>query len=88
MKYCFSPREILRAKPKVFPDGSEYISSYILTGVTIQTFSHTFPALNLLEIYIGRVDSPYCSNSWAIRENITQLIEQYGRVKFQYFQLD
>ena len=37
------------------------------------------------EINIRRVDSLCCSDSWAIRENITQRIEEYGSVKFQYY---
>ena len=57
MKYSLSPREIPRAKPEGFPKGTGYISSYILTQVTIQTFSLTTPALTFLEINIGRVDS-------------------------------
>ena len=72
MKYSLSPREILRAKPNGFPEGSGYISVYILTQVTIQTFSITTTALFFLEINIGRVDYPYCSGSWVIRENIAQ----------------
>ena len=72
MKYSMSPREIPRAKPKGFPEGLGYISLYILTRVTIQTFSIKTPALSFLEINIGRVDSPYCSDSWAIWENIAQ----------------
>ena len=72
MKYCLSPREIQRAKPEGFPKGRGYISSYILTEVTLQTFLITNPALAFMEINIGRVHSPYCSNSWAIRENIAQ----------------
>ena len=75
----------LREKPERFPEGSGYILSYILTLVTIQTFSITFPSLTFLEIYIGRFDSPYCSDSWAIREYIAHLIKKYGRVQFQYY---
>ena len=48
MKYSLSPREILKAKPEGFPEGSGYISSYFLTQVTIQTFSITNPALTFL----------------------------------------
>ena len=51
----------------------------------MQTFSITTPALSFLEINIGKVDSPYCSDSWAIRENIALYIEKYWRVKFQYY---
>ncbi len=72
MKYSLSLREVPMAKPKGIPKGSGYISSYILTPFTIQTFSITTPALSFLEINIGRVDSPYCSDSWAIQENIAQ----------------
>ena len=72
MKYSLSSREIPRACPWDFPKGSGYISLYILTQVTIQTFSITTPALNSWDINIGRVDSPYCSDSWAIQENITR----------------
>ena len=56
MKYSPSPREILRAKPKGFLEGSSNI--YIPTHVTIQTFSNTTQALSFLEINIGRVDFP------------------------------
>ena len=72
MKYSLSPREIPRAKPEGFLEGSNYISSYIPTRVTIQTFSITTPVLSFLEINIGRVYSPYCSDSWEIWENIAQ----------------
>ena len=39
MKYSLSPRESLRAKSKIFPKGSGYISSYFPTRVTVQKFS-------------------------------------------------
>jgi hypothetical protein len=64
-----------KGKADGFPDGSGSLSLYIPTRVTIQTFSITTPALSFLEINIGRVDSPYCSNSWAIRENIAHTRE-------------
>ena len=51
MEYSLRPR----AKPEECPDGSGYISLYILTGVTIQTFSITTPALSFLEIKIRRL---------------------------------
>ena len=41
MKYRLSPREILRAEPEGFPEGSGDISSYTPTQVTIQEFSIT-----------------------------------------------
>ena len=69
MKYSLSPREIPRSLPDGFSGGLGYISSYILTRVTIQTFSITTPALSFLEINIEKVDSPYRSNNW---ENIAQ----------------
>ena len=72
MKYSLSPREIHRAKLEGFPKGSGYISSYIPTRVTIQTFSITTGALSFLEIYFGILHSPYCSESCAIWENIAQ----------------
>ena len=72
MKYSLSLREVPRAKPEGYPEGSDYISLYIPTPVTIQTSSITTPALSFLEINIRRVDSLYCFNSWAIRENIAQ----------------
>ena len=82
IKYSLSQREILRATPKRFPGGSGYISLYIATPLTIQTFLITTAALTFLEINIGRVDYLYCSDIWAIWENVAQLIEQYWRVKF------
>ena len=48
MKYSLNLREILRVKPKGFPEGSVYISSHFLTKVTIQTFSITNPALTFM----------------------------------------
>ena len=66
MKYSLSLREIPRAKVEGFPEGSGYISSYIPNQVTIKTFSITTPALTFLEINIGRVDSPYCSDSYIV----------------------
>ena len=71
-KYSLSLWKILRAKPEGFPEGTGYISSYIPTWVTIDTFSITTSAVSFLEINIGRVYSPYCSISWAIQENIAQ----------------
>ena len=48
VKYGLSPKEIPRANPKGFPEGSGYISPYIPTRVTIQTFSITIPVLCFL----------------------------------------
>ena len=39
VKYSLSKREIPRAEPEQFPEGSVYISPYIPTWVIIQTFS-------------------------------------------------
>ena len=36
MKYCLSPKEILRAEPEGFPEGSGNISLYTPLLVTIQ----------------------------------------------------
>ena len=48
MKYSLSPKEMPKSKPEGFPEGSFYISSYIPTPVTIQTFPITTPALTFL----------------------------------------
>ena len=72
MKYSLNPREIPRARPEGFPKGSDYISSNIPTEVTIQTFSITILALTFLGNQYWKIDFPYCSDSWAIRENIAQ----------------
>ena len=77
MKNSLSPREIPRAKAGGFPGILCYIVSYIPTRVTILTFSITNPAFYFLETNNRRVDFPYCSDSWAIWENIAQYIEQY-----------
>ena len=42
MKYRLSPREILRAEPEGFPEGSGDISSYTPTRVTIQLQSGVY----------------------------------------------
>ena len=39
MEYSLSTKEVSRAEPEGFPEGSAYISPYILTQVIIQTFS-------------------------------------------------
>ena len=39
VKYSPTTREIPKADPKGFPEGSGYISPFILTLVKIQTFS-------------------------------------------------
>ena len=41
MKYTLRPKEMPRAKPEGFSEGSGHISSYIPTRVTIQAFSIT-----------------------------------------------
>ena len=41
MKYSLSPKEIPRAEPEGFPEGSGNISMYTPTRVTIQSFSIT-----------------------------------------------
>ena len=82
MKYSLSPREIPRAKHEGFPEGTGYNSLYIPIRVTIQTFSIKTPALNFLDINVGRAESRHYSDSFATRESIAHL--KYWRVKFQY----
>ena len=48
MNYSLSPREIPRAKPNGFLEGLGYFSLYIPTGVIIQAFSISTPALTFL----------------------------------------
>ena len=59
MKYSLSQMEIPKEKPKGFPEGSGYISSYILTRVTIETFTitlqHCPPWRSILEELILRI---------------------------------
>ena len=85
MKYSLSPREIPRAKPKGFPEGLCYISSYFLIRVTIQTFSITkssidLPGRSILEEVIlhiastagqyGKILSSRLSNTEEVNFNI------------------
>ena len=49
MKNSLNPREITRAKPEEFLEGSGYISLYYLTQVTIQTFLIRNPALTFMD---------------------------------------
>ena len=80
MKYSLSPREIPRAKPEGFPEGSGYISLYFLTWVKIQTFSITNPALTFLgdqylknwfSVLLRQLGNTgkYYPVDWAIRES-------------------
>ena len=69
MKYSLSSKEIPRAKREGFPENLGYILWYISNWVTIKPFSITTPALSFLEINIGRVDIPYCSDNSAIRDS-------------------
>ena len=55
VKYSLSPKEILRAKPEGFPEGLGYISPYIFTRVTIQTFSRGHPTS--VDLRYGEGDS-------------------------------
>ena len=77
MKYSLSPREIPRSKPKGFPEGSGYVSSYFLTRVTIQTFLITNLALTFLGdqywknwfsvlLWLLGNTGKFCSVAWAI----------------------
>ena len=80
MKYSLSLREIPRAKPKGFPKGSGYISTYFPTWVTIQTFSITTLVLTFLgdqyckswfSVLLRQLGNlgKYCSGYWAILES-------------------
>ena len=82
--WSWSSREVPSSKPDGFLEGSCYISLYFPTRVKIQTSQLLLQLWPDWEMYIGRVDYQYCSDGWAIRENIAQLIDQYWRFKFQY----
>ena len=49
-------------------------------------FSDSSHNKNILNI--ERVNYLYCPDSWAIRENISQQIEKYRRVRFQYYNVE
>ena len=95
MKYSLSSREIPRAKPKGFPEGSGYISLYILTWVTIQTFSITTLALTVLGdqywkswfsvllCLLGNTRK-YCPVDWAILESWIWILHCLVIENFQY----
>ena len=84
MKYSLSTREIPRAEPEGFPEGSGYISPYIPTGVIIQTFSISksytssivLPGRAILEELILRIGLA----AGAIFSRIAQYTKQYGSV--------
>ena len=96
MKYSLGLREILRAKPEGFPEGSGYISSYIPTRVTIQTFSITALALTVLgdqywkswfSVLLCLLDNTgkYCPVDWAILESwiwILQCLMRIGNIHY------
>ena len=67
VKCSLSTREILRAEPGGFTEGSGYISLYILTWVTIQSFSMSKSYTDSM-VHPGRAILkswyPYWSGSW------------------------
>ena len=85
------PRDFPRAQP-IFHRTSQHESQYIYSQLQLQYYPSW-------EGNIERVYYPYCSVSWGyifkytpsrarpIRENISQLIEQYWRVKFKYYKM-
>ena len=75
MKYSLSPRE----KAKGYPEGSVNISLYFPTWVTIKALSTTTPSWSFLEIHIGRVECPYCYESWAIRKILPSRLSNTGK---------
>ena len=54
VKYGLSTREIPRAEPKGFLEGSGYISQYILTWVIIQTFSISKSYTSSMSFLVGQ----------------------------------
>ena len=54
VKYSLSSREIPRAEPEGFPEGSGYISPYIPTWVIIQTFSICKRFTQVLSFVVGK----------------------------------
>ena len=95
MKYRLSPREIPRAEPEGFPEGSGDISSYTPTRVTIQSFSITSTSQYFLvlgpteakkpqyeKIFTSRIDNTrkYSHLELTIRENIHSSQSQYKKI--------
>ena len=85
MKYCLSPREIPRAEPEGFPEGSGNISSYTPTQVTIQSFSITstsqyFLVLASRALCHGSFKSSL-GNTICLEGNIATVIFQYSIVR-------
>ena len=70
MKYSLSPREISRVKPKGFPEGSGYISLYLLTRATA------------ILIYKSSIDLPGISILEELILRIALIAGQYGKINF------
>ena len=87
VKYSLSVREIPRAEPKGFPEGSVYNSPYIPPLVIIQTFSISKSYTSSMSFLIGRYWKscfsvlvwqlvyifPYCPVGKAIRVRMDQV---------------
>ena len=65
MKYRLSPREIPRAEPEGFPEGSGDILSYTPTLVTIQSFSITSTSEYFLVFGLPLERKPNIFSYWA-----------------------
>ena len=79
MKYRLSPREIPRAEPEGFPEGSGDISSYTPTRVTIQSFSITSTSQYFLVLRPPDLRRPQYEKILASRgRSIVTVIFQYS----------
>ena len=78
MKYRLSPREILRAEPEGFPEGSGDISSYTPTRVTIQSFSITSTSQYFLVLGPPEVRRPQYEKILASRGQEASIRENIG----------
>ena len=77
VKYSRSTREMQRAEPERFSEGSGYISPYILSCVTIQTFSISKSYTSSMSFLVGQ----YWKSWFSI------LIWQLGYI-FPYYPVD
>ena len=79
MKYRLSPREIPRAEPEGFPQGSGDISSYTPTQVTIQSFSITSTSQYFLVLGLPGLRRPHYEKILASRgRSIVTVVFQYS----------
>ena len=78
MKYRLSPREIPRAEPEGFPEGSGDISSYTPTQVTIQSFSITSTSQYFLVLGPPEVRRPQYKKILASRGQEASIRENIG----------